>query len=542
MPNIFEKLINKTTAVSLIRLSLFGSLMLLSGCATMGSKMALDIAKEEEAKGCQASYPGEGAKVALEDCERVSRLIKKAGVPEGFVGYDKSGRIKLKGSYLNEGQVDLAYMVALTVVGVSSLDISPVTPREIQEIKMVKSYTPQVDTGKKGDKYALLIGISTFQNKFGEIGSAVNDARSLSQILEKNGFKKNNINVLTNELATKNNILNAIHELEAKAMPNDSVLFYMSTHGSPPDTIGKMGVVPYDMKKPSYILSLFGQYKKANNEELSESLFQTEMVDKISKSESGDDEIIKIVRDRVEALKTAIAFDDLQSFFTNIQSDNFVAILDTCYSGAALGALTYPVGGNQYIEREKNYSQSLSSDNKTELLGDGQLCEIDQKSSYGNATVFGIHSQRPAGLQQFTNNGSSKSLTLNRPNENTSVNASLRTASLAKEREVNEKKYQYESFENLRKAFGLSHQQGKAILTATSNNEQSLFNPEFFDNSYFTYYLVEGLKHSHGELFPAFDYAQIRTRKLVSETESSRTQTPEMVSIPAACANIDLSR
>lgn len=515
----------KHLLVCLTRMLLVTELLLLSGCATMGAKMALSIAKEEEAKGCEASYPGDGiAKVALEDCLRVSRLIKKAGVLEGFVGYDRNGGIKLKGSYINEDQVDRAYMVALTVVGVSSLDISPVTPRDLQEIKMVKSFTPQQDSNRTSNKYALLIGVSEFKNRIKPIGTAKKDVEELKKILIKTGFSEKNIVTLTDEQATKNAILAAIRELEGKVSPNDTVVFYISTHGTPPDTFGKMGVIPYDMDLVS---------RETEN-------WQAE-ASKISKNESGDAEIIEIVNQRLRALKSAISFSDLQDFVTNIRSNNFVAILDTCYSGSALGALTYPVGGNQYTKREMNFVQSSSANSKSEMLGDGQLCAIDDKSSYGNAMSHGIPSVQKSGYQ-VTSNAGSKGLET-REEIDSNISQEQKEAISQEQKKANEKKYQYSDLEKFRRAFGFPIQKGKAILTATSNNEESLFDPSIFDNSYFTYYLIEGLKRSKGEILPAFDYAQIRTRKLVSDTKKyeTQTQTPEMVSAPAACTNIDLS-
>ena len=515
MLNTLEAMLKKAVFTQLMRLFLSGSLLLLTGCATVGANLALDLAKEEEAKGCVASDPGDIKKVAVEDCERISRLIKKAGVPGGFVGYDKSGRIKLKGSYLNEEQVDLAFMVALTVVGASSLDISPVTPRDLQEIKMVKSYIPSQESEKNGNKYALLVGVSKFEQGISQIVTAVEDVKALKAALKSNGFEEENITLLTDAQATKENILNAVREFKGKVTPNDSVVVYISTHGTPPNTFGKMGIVPYDLKSD----------------------FKTEDVqavaNKASKDESGDNEIINIAKQRIAALKTAISFDDLQDFITSIKTDKFVAIIDTCYSGAALGALTYPVGGVQYAEREQVYSQSQSAENKSELLGSGKMCGI---SSYNNTAQSGIGTQQKTGTAQKTckkSNGS-KGLALD-----TDTAAPSETTWLARGN------YEYEMMEKFRAAFGNTQtqpRQGKAIITATSGDEKSLFDPHIFPNSYFTYYLVKGLEDSRGQIFPAFDYAQLRTRKLVSDTESCRTQTPEMVSTPDACINIDLSK
>ncbi|MDD2723882.1 MAG: caspase family protein [Methylovulum sp.] len=511
MPAVPKAFLIKKITTQLIWIFLSSNL-LLTGCATVGANLALDLAKEEEAKGCAASYPGDIAKVAEEDCERISRLIKKAGVPGGFVGYDKSGRIKLKGSYLNEDQVDLAYMTALTVVGTSSMDISPVTPRDLQEIKLVKSYVPQQNLSGKGEKYALLVGVSKFQNGIGGIQTAVKDIESIKDALKKSsGFKEENITLIKDERATKNNILNALRELKNKASPNDSVVFYISTHGTPPNTFGKMGIIPYDLKS---------DLKTEDVQALA---------DKINKNESGDDAIIKIVKQRIATLKTAVSFDDIQDFITGINTDKFVAVLDTCYSGAALGALTYPVGGAQYVEREQNYSQSLNAENKSDLIGSGKMCSA---SSYNNTALSGIKTQQQLiADQEKCNSKGSKSLFL------TDTNKFKVTQS--------GENYNYEMMENFRTAFGntnIRQQQGKIILTATSGDEKSQFDSDKVPTSYFTYYLAKGLQNSHGQIFPAFDYARIRTRKVVSDSLENCSQTPEMISTPNECINFDLSR
>ncbi|WP_394754598.1 caspase domain-containing protein [Crenothrix sp.] len=514
-------MLRKAVTPQLTRIFLLGSLLLLTGCATLGANLALNLAKEEEAKGCEASDPGEFKKVELEDCERISRLIKKAGLTDGFVGYDKSGRIKLKGSYRNEEEVDLAYMVALTVVGASSLDISPVTPRDLQEIKMIKPYTASQLSGKNGNKFALLVGISKFQNKISSIETAVKDVESINTALINSGFNEKNITLLTDKQATKANIINAIKELEDKVTPDDSVVVYISTHGTPPNTFGKMGIIPYDLKS-----------------DLDQEDMQA-VADKVSKDESGDNAIITIAKQRHASLKTAISFDDLQDFITSIDTNKFVAILDTCYSGAALGALTRPVGGAQYAQREQNYSQSQSANNKEELLGSGKLCEV---SGYSNAAF-------PAVLQQAAFNGSNGSKGFSKENQcqqkGGSKGLALTDEIAVSTNVINDgADYEYSKLESFRAAFGnanTQYQQGKIILTATSGHEKSLFDPSKLSNSYFTYYLVKGLEDSHGQIFPAFDYAKVRTQKLVNDTESCRTQTPEMVSTPNACVNFDLS-
>ena len=506
------------------------NLLSITGCATLGANLALDLAKAEEAKGCAASYSSDVAKVGVEDCERISRLIKKAGVPGGFVGYDHYGRIELKGSYLNEDQVEMAFMTAWTVVGMSSMDISPVTPRDLQEIRMVKSYMPQLKISGKGNKYALLIGISKFQyphrkviNGITPIQTAVKDVELIEEKLKKNGFKQSNIISLKDEEATKSNILNAMRDLESKVTSNDSVVFYISTHGTPPTTFGKMGIIPYDMKA-----EILDHKSKTVQQEANE----------IPKDETGDEKIIEIVKRRIASLKTAVSFDDIQDFITSINTDKFIAILDTCYSGSALGALSYPLGGIEYAEREKNYSQSLSPENKAELLG-GEATQACALSDYPDsitkrlATAFSNNTSGAKGMyseEQYPahNNGTAPQQTI-------------------------DSDYMFDRYEQLKTTFSVSNtepQRGKVMITATNSGEQSLFDdPDGFNlararlpNSFFTFYLANGLDKFHGQIFKAFDYAKVRTENLVARDYSPKKQTPEMLGTPSQCLNIDVSK
>jgi len=490
---------------------LSSSLAMLSGCATVGANLTLDAAKNEELKGCAASYPGDSIQaVKIEDCERVSRIIKKSGVPDGFVGYDKSGRLKLKGSYKNEEQLDRAFMVALTVVGASSMDISPITPRDLQEIKLVKTYTPTKNQGVRGEKYALLIGVSKFKSGISPIETANKDVESLKTSLERNGFKNKNIISLTDEKATKAGILDAMQSLETKVTKNDYVVIYISTHGTPPDTYGKMGIIPYDMKS------------EIRREDVQA------YVGTINKDESGDDEVIKIVNQRISSLKTAVSFTDIQNFITSIKTQKFVAIIDTCYSGSALGALSYPVGGQEYSGREINYSQSQSGESKSALLGgeQTQACKLSDYPESFNKNFTGSVSENNAGTKGMYN---AEEKNVSKQN----------FANITSENDL-----KFERFEELKGAFSVvdnEPQRGKLIITATNGKEQSLFDKRL-PNSFFTYYFVEGLNKFNGQVFNAFDYAKVRTMYLVNRDYSPRRQTPEMIGVPSQCINIDLSK
>lgn len=480
----------------------------------MGRKMANDIYLEKDSQDCAASDPGEIRDVALEDCDRISRIIRKAGISGGYVGYDNTtGQLKLRGSYANEDEVDLAFMVAFTLVGANSLAVSPVTPRDVEQFKLSKTDTITAFNPGTGRKYALLIGVSKFKLGIKPIETAVNDVNAMRSTLIANGFHTENIVVLTDESATRDGIINSLRQLQSTVAANDSLILFISTHGTSPNTFGKMGIVPFD---------LASEIKSENMDK---------EVDKIGKDESGDSRIIEIAKQRLAALKTAVSYDDLQEFISGLQTNRFVAVLDTCYSGAALGALSYPVGGSVYAQRELVFIQNQSAENRAELLGSGKICT---ESTY-EPQAFDFAATTPYPATSFPASTSAKGMSLNVGNVENDNSAQTVYSQPGY--------FDYDTLEKFRKTFGLSAtvpQYGKAIVTATSGQQKSLFDLKKLPNSFFTYYFAKGLKKSQGELFQAFDYARIRTEKIVHGI--GHEQTPEMISIPDACININLAK
>lgn len=522
----------------LMSIFLLTNFLALTGCATMGAKLATHIAEKEERKDCSDTYDQTLAQVDQETCERITRLIKKVTkeVGGGFVAYDKFGRLKLKGTYENEEELALAHMIVLTIVGTSGSGISPVTPKNLKEIKTVKSYAPQAKSKDKGEKYALLIGVSQFKSPYDKntnpsgikpIKTAVKDVVSIRNSLKKQGFT--DIVELTDSQATKEAILDAMGNLVSKASsPNDTVVFYISTHGTPPDTYGKMGIIPYDF------------YSKINYKELiaSEGKIQNEAA-KVSKDEDGDQAIIKIAKERIASLKTAVSFDNLQDFITNIKAEKFVAIIDTCYSGSALPVFS-PLGDKQYVEREKNALQSLGIEQKGELLGGSKL------QSCGLSEYTGIEPQEITSSRNTLKNAGEKGMF----NEGGYTGAAVSSTTIFSSKNSNDTDTNFDEFESDKVALPeIKHilNRGKVLISATNGEQQSLFDNDIkkrepLQNSFFTYYLAKGLDKFKGQIFNAFDYARVRTARLVARDYPEKRQTPEMMGVPMQCININLSK
>ncbi len=104
----------------------------------------------------------------------------------------------------------------------------------------------QLDIMQQGDKYAkvvaqntsrklaLLVGINEYQNGANPLRGCVNDVQLQKELLtHRFGFNPNDIRILTDAQATRQNILTTFEEhLINQAKPGDVVVFHFSGHGS----------------------------------------------------------------------------------------------------------------------------------------------------------------------------------------------------------------------------------------------------------------------------------------------------------------------
>lgn len=109
--------------------------------------------------------------------------------------------------------------------------------------------------------YAIIIGVADYQNYSeynGDLNYTINDAKKFYDFLQskKGGYVPSaNIILLTNEQASKTNIIAKAKALFSKANKNDRVIFYFSGHGS------KGCFVPYDVTLYGDNLLYFSEVK-----------------------------------------------------------------------------------------------------------------------------------------------------------------------------------------------------------------------------------------------------------------------------------------
>ena len=119
------------------------------------------------------------------------------------------------------------------------------------------------------DKWALIVGISRFQNPSLDLKFPAKDAQDLAKFLVNNcNFASDHVKVLTDNGATRAAIMNELGDkwLPRVVKPDDLVLLYFSTHGSPsemdvvdvnyllawdsdPDTLFSSGVAMQDLMR-----------------------------------------------------------------------------------------------------------------------------------------------------------------------------------------------------------------------------------------------------------------------------------------------------
>ncbi|HET9194735.1 MAG TPA: caspase family protein [Vicinamibacterales bacterium] len=149
-----------------------------------------------------------------------------------------------------------------------------------------------------GQKWALVVGISRFQPKIGAkpLRFAANDADAFAAALRDPNvgrFPADNVLHLTNEAATSGAIKARLNTIARAAKPEDVVVVYISTHGSPRSA---------DLKQVSYLYT-----------------YDTDA--------TGVDELFG----------TALPMVEISSIIsTRCRAQRTVAIFDTCHSGSGV--------------------------------------------------------------------------------------------------------------------------------------------------------------------------------------------------------------
>ncbi len=295
----------------------------------------------------------------------IKDLFAKSRITKGYVELDQYGRVELKGEYADEKEVDTAFSLAQTVVGVKW--VSPVTPENIKVKEWEKklgglfSRAAVLKPPVKGDalvgpvrnRYALVVGVGQFKNGINSLQYSIKDASSFySFLVERAAFPKNSVYFLADQNATKDNIVRYLTTIRNTAQEDDLVVVYMSSHGTPPDKFGGVYIVTYDTE----------------------------------------------VKPRERVWETALSESVLKDFVENLRARRLIMILDTCYSNGAYRAIPgfLPPGGKSLGVGEEDEGYGVSQETGKRLFGAKDIVLEDAPKPKASAAKS-IDSQDPYG-------------------------------------------------------------------------------------------------------------------------------------------------
>ncbi len=275
---------------------------------------------------------GRPSPVGSAHIRQINEAFRANGISGGWVNTDNRGRVELQGSYATEREVDRAFSLAQTVVGVRW--VSPVTPANIKVkewatcLSNLLSGQPcgpsaaagpfppeapaappvpvpaEAPPGPITEKYALVVGVGRFQYGINQLQYANKDAYDFyTYLVDPSGgsFRQENVILLRDAYATRERIRAALDRIKSLAQPNDMVLVYFSTHGTPPGKYGGVHLVTYDSQP----------------------------------------------RPRERIWETSVTDEMLRDFIQNVRAKRLVMIMDACYSNGAYARVPgfLPPGG-----------------------------------------------------------------------------------------------------------------------------------------------------------------------------------------------------
>jgi uncharacterized caspase-like protein len=217
--------------------------------------------------------------------------------------------VELQGEYDSDREVDLAFSLAQTVVGVRW--VSPITPEHVR-VKAWEDCVSRILAGEPcgpgitpppaaerppgpvGNEYALVVGVGRFRGAITPLQYANKDAYDVyTYLVDPAGgnFKRDNVILLRDEHATRDQVVRALNEIQRAAREDDFVFVYFSSHGTPPDKFGGVHVVTTDTE----------------------------------------------VNPRERVWDTSLNESLLKSFVQHLRTKRLVLVMDACYSNGAYG-------------------------------------------------------------------------------------------------------------------------------------------------------------------------------------------------------------
>jgi len=194
--------------------------------------------------GCAApSLPGytpvfQGHAVPDDLLQAVQAKLQQVGLRQARVQRDAVGRLRLEGQYADDDEVERAFVVVQSLVGLRST--SPFYPTQVvrkrwedEAAQALRAYARALQRPRgPATKRALVVGINTFEDAAhlrpiqGE-----DDARTAAQALRAAGYA---VEALLGPEATRSAIEAALQRLHGALGLDDSLFIYISSHGALP--------------------------------------------------------------------------------------------------------------------------------------------------------------------------------------------------------------------------------------------------------------------------------------------------------------------
>lgn len=314
---------------------------------------------------CLAQPAGGPSPVSSAHLAQITQLFQTNRITAGAVTLDRQGRVELQGRFENDREVDLAFSLAQTVVGVRW--VSRVTPQNIRvkawedclgrllagepcgarpaSAATAPAATPpgrETAPGPVASKYALVVGVGRFRADITPLQYANKDAFDFyTYLIDANGgnFKRENVILLRDEFATRDSVVRALGEIQRLAREDDLVVVYLSSHGTPPDKYGGVHVVTHDSE----------------------------------------------VKPRERVWNTSLDEGTLRDFIQSVRSKRLVIVMDACYSNGAYSHVAgfLPPGGKSLgAGSDEGYGRSRRY-MAVQLLGSKDLVSEDPPAQQG---------------------------------------------------------------------------------------------------------------------------------------------------------------
>ena len=198
----------------------------------------------------------EGHQIPADLLERIRQKFKQYELARAEIGLDNVGRVRLLGRYRNEDEVERAFLIAQSIVGLRST--SPFYPLEVEQTRweqeaarvMAEHAQAIAPPGQPALKRALVVGINEFRDsRHLRPIQGEDDARLVREQLLRAGYQ---VVALLGRDATKLAIEAGLRQLKDAMNPQDSLFIYISSHGNPPVPAPggrdqrRMSIVAYD--------------------------------------------------------------------------------------------------------------------------------------------------------------------------------------------------------------------------------------------------------------------------------------------------------